>query len=337
MAVESGVIWAEDIEQVANGSNMLRAMLTGAGRAAERFLVWSAAHGSALLGGLLIPPLATAFHWFVTPNVVSLMTLLLLRVDFTALVHHASRPLRALAMVACIMVLCPLVARGVELPLGLDPGIAAGIVILATGPASASGAAFARLVGLDAEMSLLCTLGTTLLVPLVAPPLVYALTGVDLAITMTAFMQRLALVVGVPMCLSVLIRRWMGPARLRPLGPAVDGAVVWLVVLYGFGVMEGLTARLLVDPGWVAQATLAAFLANFGLNALVTVALLGFGWRAAAAAGLMSGNRNMALFLAVLPAAADPRIAMFLALCQIPLFLSPFLLTPVYRAIQRRS
>ena len=46
----------------------------------------------------------------------------------------------------------------------------------------------------------------------------------------------------------------------------------------------------------------------------------------------MSGNRNMALYLAVLPAAADPRIALFFALCQFPLFLSPFLLRPACTA-----
>jgi BASS family bile acid:Na+ symporter len=50
----------------------------------------------------------------------------------------------------------------------------------------------------------------------------------------------------------------------------------------------------------------------------------------------MSGNRNMALYLAVLPASADPKIALFFALVQIPLFLSPFLLGPIYRAMSRR-
>ena len=44
---------------------------------------------------------------------------------------------------------------------------------------------------------------------------------------------------------------------------------------------------------------------------------------------------NMALYLAVLPAAADVRLALFFALCQFPLFLSPFLLRPVY-ALARR-
>ena len=67
-----------------------------------------------------------------------------------------------------------------------------------------------------------------------------------------------------------------------------------------------------------------------GAATLVGLVLL---WQAAASAGLMSGNRNMALYLAVLPAAADPRISLFFGICQFPLFLSPFLLRPLYRRL----
>jgi BASS family bile acid:Na+ symporter len=42
----------------------------------------------------------------------------------------------------------------------------------------------------------------------------------------------------------------------------------------------------------------------------------------------------MALYLAVLPAATDERILLFFALCQFPLFLSPFLLRPVYARLR---
>ncbi len=130
--------------------------------------------------------------------------------------------------------------------------------------------------------------------------------------------------------------RWLaGRERLLPLGPAIDGLMVWLVVFYGFAVMDGLMPRLIADPAWVGRATLAAFVADFGLNVITALAFAGLGKRVAASAGLMSGNRNMALYLAVLPAAADPRIALFFALCQFPLFLSPFLLRGLYRRLLR--
>ncbi len=303
-----------------------------------RFFAASAARGPALLGvgvfaGLLIPPLAHAMRWFITPNVVMLMTLVLLRVDLAAALGHLRRPGRVAAVVAFLMLACPVIAWAAIRPLQLDAGIAAGVVIFATGCAATSGAAFARLVGLDAELTLIATLATTLLVPLTGPPIAHALVGVDLSIGVGAFMGRLLLVVGMPLLLSLLLRRLLGRALLSEIGPAVDGAVVWLVVLYGFGVMDGLAERLLRDPAWVAQAAASAFIAAFGLNLLTALALGGFGWKIAAAAGLMSGNRNMALYLAVLPTTADPRLSLFFALCQFPLFLSPFLLRPVYRLV----
>ena len=316
------------------------AVLGTAGRAVlhggERFLAASARHGGALLGvgvfaGLLVPPLADAMHWFIAPNVVALMTLVLLRVDVRGAVFHLRRPVRLLVVVLFHALLAPVLVWAAVLPLPLDPGIAGALVIFATGCAATSSAAFARLVGLDPELTLLATVATTLLVPLTAPPMVHLLIGIDLALSLPGVMARLGLVVGVPLALSLVIRRVVGAARLAPLGPAIDGAVVWIVVLYGFGVMKGLAARLLEDPAWVAQAAAAAFVVNFALNLATSLAFAPWGWRFAASAGLMGGNRNMALYLAILPAAADPRVGLFFALCQFPLFLSPFLLRPAYR------
>ena len=51
----------------------------------------------------------------------------------------------------------------------------------------------------------------------------------------------------------------MRSATLAAWGPAVDGAVVLLVVLYGFGVMDGVLALLLAEPGFVLGGVALAF------------------------------------------------------------------------------
>ncbi len=301
-----------------------------------RFLALSGRRGAVLLavgifGGALIPPLAAAFRDFVTPNVLGMMTLVFLRVDLPGTLAHLRRPLGVAAITAFLLLLSPLLTWLLVRPLPLDAGIAAGLVLFAAGCAATSSPAFARMVGLDPELALVVSLLTTALVPLTAPPVALSLLGIDLSIGVGALMTRLLLVVGLPMLLSLALRRAIGPARLATWGDAVDGLLVWLVVFYGFGVMDGLSARAAADPGWVIEAVFAAFLADYGLNLLTAIAFLPLGARLAATAGLMSGNRNMALFLAVLPAGTDPRIALFFGLCQFPLFLSPFLLRPVYR------
>ncbi len=317
---------------MANASNPSRP------KGAIGLLSSSARHGSALLGagifgGILVPPLARALHPALSIDVIALMTLVLLRVDFAAAVGHLRRPLLVAAVTAFQLLVAPLLAWAAVRHLPLDPAIAAGVVLFATGCPVTSSPAFARLTGLDPELTLLGTLAATLLLPLTAPPLATALAGIHLALGLGGLMARLVLIVGVPLLLALLLRRAIGVRRLAPLEGAIDGAVVWLLVVFAIAVMAGMTAQVLHDPGWVIEGVIAAFAAAFGLNLATTLAFAGFGWREATSAGLMSGNRNMALYLAVLPASADPRLTLFLALCQFPLYLSPFLLRPAYRRL----
>ncbi|MDB5381791.1 MAG: hypothetical protein JWO26_1423, partial [Rhodospirillales bacterium] len=115
------------------------------------------------------------------------------------------------------------------------------------------------------------------------------------------------------------------------------GASVWLVMLYGIGVMLGVPAAAAADPLWTLGALALAFAGNFGVNLATALVFTPSGQRVALAAGLLAGNRNMALFIAVLPAATDPRIILFFVLCQFPLFLSPFLLRPFYARLVHRD
>jgi BASS family bile acid:Na+ symporter len=307
-----------------------------------RSLEWSARKGGALLAigifvGLFVPPLASALRDVVSPTVALLMTLVLLRVDPAQVIGYLRRPFLVLALLAWLLLACPLIAFLVIRLTGLDGALGAALVIMATGCAATSSPAFARLVGLDGEIALVASLLSTLLLPFTAPPLALGLLGIDLAISIGGLTARLALVVGLPLLLSLAIRALAGPARLARYGRAVDGAVVLLVVLYGFGVMDGVLARLLAEPGFVAGGLALAFAGSFGLNVLTALAFRPAGRDLSLSAGLLSGNRNMALYLAVLPAATDPRVLLFFALCQFPLFLSPFLLRPVYGRLLQRS
>lgn len=306
----------------------------------RRTLEFCARRGAVLLAasifvGLFAPPLAAAMRFIIMPTVVGLMTLVLLRVDFAAVFGYLRRPLLVAWLLAWLMVGAPLAAFAVVRIAGLSGPLGAAFVVVATGCATTSAPAFARLVGLDAQLSLVGSVLSTLLVPATAPPLALGLTGIALPITVAGLSARLALVVGLPLLLSLAIRRLAGPERLRPWAGAVDGAAVLLVCLYGVGVMDGILAAVLARPGFVAGATVAGFLCNYGLNALTAAVFLPFGQRIALTCGLLSGNRNMALYLAVMPRDSDPDLLLFFALCQFPLFLSPFLLRPVYRRLVR--
>jgi BASS family bile acid:Na+ symporter len=294
------------------------------------FLEWSARHGGALLAGCIFVGVAAVLRETLTVTVAGLMTLVLLRVDLAQVIAYLRRPLLVAALCAWILLACPLIAYAIARATGLDGPLGAALVIMATGAAATSSPAFARLVGLDASISLVVAVVSTLLVPFTAPPLALGLLGIDLAISIGGLMARLALIVGVPLLIALAIRRVVAVERLAGWSGMVDGTVVVLLVLYGIGVMDGMQAKLLGEPAWVLGGLALAFAGNYALNAMTALAAWPAGRRVALAAGLLSGNRNMALYLAVLPAATDSRILLFFALCQFPLFLSPFVLRPVY-------
>jgi len=303
-------------------------------------LEWSARQGAGLLAasifvGLFVPPLAEAFRFIITPCVAFLMTLVLLRVDFAQVLAWLARPAQVVALTFWLLFICPLLAWLVVRATGMDGPLGAALVIMATGCAATSSPAFARMVGLDGEVAFVVAIITTLLVPFTAPPLALGLLGIDLSISIGGLMLRLALVVGLPLLLSLLIRRLAGRERLHRWGGATDGAVVLMVCAYGFGVMDGMLSKLLAEPAWVLGGIALAFAGCLVLNAATALVFLPAGQRLALTAGLLSGNRNMALYLAVMPATTEPRILLYFALCQFPLFLSPFLLGPVYRALRR--
>ena len=191
-------------------------------------LAWSARRGSVLLavgifGGIASPPLAQAFKGFVTWNVLLMMTLVLLRVDLARTVAHLRRPGRVLGIVVFQMLVCPVVAWAAVSRLPLDPGIAAGVVIFATGCAATSSAAFARMVGLDADLSFVGTLAMLAVVPFTAPAVALWLLGIDLSLSTGKFMGLLLVVVGAPMLLSMVLRRVIGRVLLDRWQDAVDG------------------------------------------------------------------------------------------------------------------
>lgn len=308
----------------------------------ERFLVFSGRQGTRLLAagivaGLVIPPLSDALYPTLAANVMFNTTLIILRIDFRAGLAHLRHPGRLALMLGWMLLACPLIARLIVAPLPLDPGIAAGAVASMSGCGVIAGAALARLGGLDSELALVLTMITTLLLPLTAPPIALGLAGVDLSLTLSAMASRLAVVVGIPILGALVLFGVLGRRRIRAHGPSLDGAIIWMITLYATAVMHGVTARFLADPGWIAEALGVAFATSFGFNLLSALAFSWMGARQALAFGLVGGNRNLALYLAVLPATADPRIAMYFGLTQFPLNFTPLLLMPLYRRLVPRK
>lgn len=291
---------------------------------------------ASLLVGLAVPPLAGLARPLVAPAIIGLMACNVMRLDLRAIAGAAaSRPAAAAAMLAWIMVGAPLLAAIVLAPLPLPQPLKAAILLTASSPVLTAAPTFVMMMGMDGALAVFAVMASSLLQPLLQPPVAYLLLGIGLDIPIGALMARLAVFVGIGFALGAVARRMAGAARVARNEKAIGGAAVGLLVVFGIGVMDGTTALVLAQPG----AVLLYLAAGFATNFLLQAAGMAIFWRVARRQGmttaLVGGCRNLANLVAVLGPAAGPELVLFLAVGQFPLYFVPAIFGPVYRRLLR--
>ena len=305
-----------------------------------RLLLFLAARGKGVLAagvflGLAWPALAARLAPYITLIVFLMLATAAVRVDWRDVARRARRPAIPAAMVVWVLLVSPLVTMGVVTAVGLPPALATAIVLMAAAPPVMAGIAFGLLLKLDMPIVVIPTFGATLIVPFTLPPMALALLGLELQIDLGEFMARLALLAGGGFALGAIVRRALGPARTEALAPQFDGLAIFVLVVFAVAIMDGVTETLLARPGFVMLTLAASFLANIALQVLGALVFFRLGRRRALSAALVSGNRNMALLLAALAGAADFDVALYFAIGQIPMYMLPAMLAPLYRRLLR--
>lgn len=302
------------------------------------FLEWTGRQGAWLLfagvlGGLVVPPLATIAWPAVLPVTFILFVASLVRLDWALVLHHIRRPARALLIVAAILGAAPLVAALVFKILPAPPSLASSIILTTTTTPLLSSPAFALLLGLEAELALIVVLLAMLLVPITMPALALALLGLQIDLSFGELMGRLALFVGAGFACAMGLRAWIGPARIKAEARLLDGVNVVFLVIFAVGVMDGVTYRLIAEPGHVLLFTAAAFALNATQQVVGAGAFWWMGRRAALTVGLVFGYRNMAIALAVLADVAPKDFLLYVAVAQLPMYMFPMITRPIYRRL----
>ena len=303
-----------------------------------RFLGALGARGGPILAlgafaGLLWPELASLLRPLLVPAYFIVVTLALIRLDPAAVVAYGRRPLLSGAVLLWILAVCPLVLWAVVALLEPPAGLATALVLQGmTAPVFAS-VALALLVGLDAPFVVVATVSAMFLVPLTLPPSALVLLGLDLHIGIGELMLRLLAFVGGSALLAAVFRHLAGGDRIDRHAREIDGVNVVIFIVFAIAIMDGVAAELAVRPGYILLCLAAAFGANLGLQVLGAAAFWRLGRREALTVGFASGNRNLALLLAVLIDSADFDVLVFFAIGQIPILTLPALLTPIYRRL----
>jgi arsenite transporter len=113
---------------------------------------------------------------------------------------------------------------------------------------------------------------------------------------------------------------------------SLDGLSAIAMAVVVIGLMSAVGPAIASAPLEFSYWLLIAFGANFGVQAVAAIISgAGGATSARAAYSIVAGNRNIALFLVALsPAVTDP-LLLFIGCYQIPMYLTPLLLRPLYR------
>ncbi|WP_138466416.1 hypothetical protein [Poseidonocella sp. HB161398] len=206
---------------------------------------------------------------------------------------------------------------------GVDPQILALIAVFCAAPPLSASPNLCLMLGYELALALRLTLLGTLLAPLFLP-VALALTGLPFDIPVAALALRVLGILAFGIAAGLAIQRLLGQARIAEQSDLFNGLAAILMIVFLFPLMAGMREAVLADP---AEALLLLGLAgavNLGGHlALRSLAGTVLPPASAAAAGLVFGNRNTVLVLASLP--YDPRLTLFVAMMQFPIYATPFL------------
>ena len=298
------------------------------GRHATKFMA------AGVLVGFFVPPLAALARPLLAPALVIPLALALVRLDWSAIAEWRRRPGLVAALVVFILGASPLMVWAITTPalaLGLPARLREALILMSASSPIVSSIAIAIFVGLDAALAIVVVVFATALVPFTLPVMALALLDVELAIALPAFVARLAGLVGAAFVAAWLVRRLVRPATLAGWREAIDGLSVLNLFVFALAIMDGVTAFALQRPGYALLATASAFLFNLVLQAAGWLAFRRQGTVTALTAALLCGNCNMGLVLVALSGHAGIEVTAFFALAQVPMYMLPVLLEPLYR------
>ena len=291
--------------------------------------------------GLALPSVADMLRPWLTPAVWVLLYLAMMRIAWRDLVERMRRPVFSAALIFWMLIVTPTIVAGALAFFDIRPGLVAAMVLAASSAPLFSTPSLGVMFGLDGALLLIVLVATTLLVPLTLPLMASLLIGFDLGAEPSALMMRLGgLVLSAAVC-AAISRRLFGEARVAAAAQTVDGISVGLLIVFAVGIMSGVTARIIADPLDIAYVAMLSFIVYTGLMvlgfAVFAFAVPGVGRRGSLSAGFISGTRNLAIILAVLPVNVDLDVPLFFAVGQFPIYIMPMVLRPVFRKLLGNS
>ncbi|MGB1209415.1 MAG: hypothetical protein ACPG7W_09515, partial [Paracoccaceae bacterium] len=278
-----------------------------------------------LVAGVLLPGVAAGLQPWLPQLVMVLLGLVALRIG----PHKARQGLRnsraTFALVLAFQLALPLGALGVAHLLGVAQSIyTMAVVLVLAAPALSGSPSLSIILRADPEPAFRLLIVGIVLLPLTIIPVFWMLPQVgDLFAAMIGALRMLGVIL-ISIGFGFVMRVTLCPQPTALQEGALDGVMVIALGVMVVGLMAALPMALRHDPLTVAFWMALAFGVNFGAQILThRVVRSRFAQSEAVPVSIVSGNRNVAIFLVALAPSVSEPLLIFLGCYQVPMYLTP--------------
>lgn len=205
----------------------------------------------------------------------------------------AKLPKALLAGVALQFAVMPLAGFGIAQVMGLEQGLAVGLILVACCPGGTASNIVTYLARGNVALSVAMTMASTLAAVALTPLLTGALAGTYVAIDRWNLLVNMVAVVLVPVVLGTLLNRLFPRAAGAVSGFLPLVAIVLVILIVG-GIVGGAKAQIAEHAGVLLAATFLLHALGFGLG-LLLARLLGLGTVEARTISIEVGMQNSGL------------------------------------------
>jgi hypothetical protein len=309
-----------------------------------RALAWLGRQGpraiaALVLIGIAAPPLGALCRPFVAEAIFVLLAIAFLRLDAAGVRANVRRPALALAATGWTLVVIPAAVgtAGFAARVNADASdVFLGVMLQAVASPMMAAPSFAALIGLDATLVLVTLVVASAFTPFTAPLFTHAFVGGALPLSPLTLGLRLFTIIAGSAVIGLALRRILGVATVRRYKDEIDGINILVAFVFVAAVMENMAARVAAAPLQILGLVACAIVVFVAVLATTVLAFAWAGRDRALAVGFMVSQRNMGLMLAATGGALPDATWLYFGAAQLPIYLSPLVLTPLTRLLLRR-
>ncbi len=309
---------------------MLTAALSFLGRHARLALP------SGIVIALLLPDIDARWDIILPLIITAIYAASMIRLDLRAALVSALRPSRLLFTIflsSFILCAVPVIYVVLGRLFGLDALLMPSLVWYAVAPPIASTVWMCTLLGFNAGLAMEVIVLTSLAAPFTGPALASIFLHDVAVIDQLALLGRLAGMIIGGTVIALIAQRLLGREKIEQNAKVFDGLSSLAMLVFLLPVFNGTGTAVWQTPGLAFQLLLLAVVMNIGAQIILMLATAirtknkprERQGAALPVLAVVTGNRNVGLYFAALP--PDPVFALFTAMYQIPLYLTPLILS----------